>query len=146
MRKYYQGKFQPKNPEKYVGNVSKIIFRSMWEKKFFIFCDNNPSVIRWNSEGLSIPYFSEEDNKTHKYYPDVMLTIKAPDNTEKTILIEIKPKAQTTPPKGKKMTKRLAEDIITYNKNQNKWSAARIWCEERDIEFKILTETDLGIK
>jgi hypothetical protein len=144
-RQYYQGIFTPKHPDKYIGDVNNIIFRSSYEKKFMLFCDANENVIHWNSEGLSIPYFNKLDNKTHKYYPDFLISVTQADGIIKKILIEIKPEKQTIPPTGKKMTKRLTEDIITYNKNIQKWSAARAWCDEHQIEFKILTEKSLGI-
>lgn len=144
MRKYYQGIFAPKNPEKYIGDINKIIFRSSLEKSFMIFLDTNINILKWNSEGISIPYFNTLDNKTHTYYPDFLVTLKNKNNNIKTILIEIKPQKQTIIPKGKKNTKRLQEDIITYNKNMNKWTAASQWCIEHNIEFKIITEKEIN--
>jgi len=29
----YKGKYTPKHPEKYIGDVKKIIYRSLWERK-----------------------------------------------------------------------------------------------------------------
>ena len=40
-----QGYFTPKNPEKYKGDPTNIIYRSGWEFKFFSYCDTNESVI-----------------------------------------------------------------------------------------------------
>ena len=34
----------------------------------------------------------------------------------------------------------------TYSVNQAKWKAADEWCKDRKIEFKIITENELGIK
>ena len=43
----YSGKFRPSNPKKYRGNPTRIIYRSMWEKKFMIFCDRTRSIVEW---------------------------------------------------------------------------------------------------
>ena len=37
----YSGKYQPKNPKKYIGNLSRIHYRSLWERKFMVYCDTN---------------------------------------------------------------------------------------------------------
>jgi hypothetical protein len=34
----------------------------------------------------------------------------------------------------------------TYAVNQSKWKAAQEWCADRKIEFKIITERELGLK
>ena len=36
--------------------------------------------------------------------------------------------------------------VETYAVNQAKWKAAREFCADRNIEFKIMTEYELGIK
>lgn len=144
MRKYYQGFFTPKHPEKYIGNINKIIFRSSYEKIFMIFLDTTETVIYWNSEGVAINYFDSTTNTTRKYYPDFLIQVKTTDGI-KSILIEIKPEKQTKIPNGKKMTKRLINETVMYQKNLDKWNSAKIWCSRNNVEFKILTENDLGI-
>ena len=41
----YSGKYKPLNPQKYKGNVSNIIYRSSWEKRFMIYCDKTRAVM-----------------------------------------------------------------------------------------------------
>ena len=97
-------KFIPKNPEKYVGDVNDIVMRSSWEIKFAHYCDINPSIIQWNSEGVKIPYWSREDNKMRTYHLDFVIIVKTYTGI-KTMLIEIKPYKQTIKPvktRGKK--------------------------------------------
>ena len=53
----YKGKFHPKNPGKYRGNTSNIIYRSMWELRFMRYLDSHPHVIEWASEEIIIPYY-----------------------------------------------------------------------------------------
>lgn len=147
MRKYIQGKYKPINPQKYMGDLTNIIFRSSWEKKFFIWCDNNPNILRWSSEEIIIPYRCPTDDRIHRYFPDARIDIKTKDNEYKTYLIEIKPFAQTLPPKKqKRKTKRYITEVYTYGKNEAKWKAARQYAKERNWEFLIITEKELNIK
>ena len=65
----------------------------------------------------------------------------------KTYVIEVKPKRQTIAPKKKsRVTKSYIYECKTYAVNQAKWKAAVEFCEDRRINFKIITEDELGIK
>lgn len=145
--KYYQGKYTPKNPAKYEGDVTSIIYRSSWELKFFNWCDSDPSVIKWSSEEVIIPYRCATDNRLHRYFPDAKITVKHAAGGTKTYLVEIKPDAQTRPPDpSKRKTKRYLTEVMTWGKNESKWKASREYCKDRGIEFMIITEKHLGIK
>lgn len=137
--------FRPKNPHKYVGDLEQITSRSSWETRFMDWCDRNPSVIRWNSEGLIIPYFSQADGKQRRYYVDFVLEIRTNEGDIKKLLVEIKPHAQTQPPKTTRKTKRFMEELYTYQVNMDKWKHATDWAEKNGFDFKVLTEYDLGI-
>lgn len=143
----YQGRFYPKNKQKYKGDVNNIIYRSLWERKFMNYCDTTDAVIEWQSEEFCIPYLSPVDNKIHRYFPDFLMKIKESTGDVKTYLIEIKPKKQTVEPdkNPKRKTKRWINEIYTWNVNQAKWKAAEEYCKDRLYEFKILTEKELGI-
>ena len=86
----YKGRFKPKNPEKYRGDPTNIVYRSLWEFKFFKFIDLHPDVIWWQSEEVAIPYLSPIDGKMHRYYPDVILNKKIKEDHFETVMIEIK--------------------------------------------------------
>ena len=64
------------------------------------YCDHTESVIKWSSEEVIIPYRSPIDGKRHRYFPDFWLRVLDGDGQIKETLIEIKPKAQTRPPKN----------------------------------------------
>ena len=119
--KTYSGKYKPKNPQKYKGDYTKIVYRSMWERHCFKWCDEQSDVISWSSEEVVVPYLYEVDKKYHRYFVDLKITFK----NKKTVLVEIKPDKETRPPKnpGKK-TKRYITEGLTYVKNMNKWKAA----------------------
>jgi len=150
-RKSYKGKYTPINPHKYVGDASNIVFRSLWERKLMKHLDNNPSVLRWNSEEVVIPYWSSVDNKQRRYFTDFMVKLRKRDGSIGNVLIEVKPYKETIPPvTPKRMTHktkmRHLEEQMTFQRNQDKWEAARQWCGERGVEFKVMTEYELGIK
>ena len=147
MRESIKSKYKPSFPKKYKGDCNNIICRSSWERKFCRYCDLNENIIEWGSEEFYIPYISPLDNRVHKYFPDFIMKVKESYGTIKTYVIEVKPKKQTTPPKrSKRQTKSYIYECKTYAVNQAKWKAATEFCEDRRINFKIITEDELGIK
>lgn len=143
----YKGSFKPKNPKKYLGNPSQIIYRSSWELKLMMYLDSHPDVIKWASEEFSIPYRSPVDGKIHRYFPDFFITRKNKDNITESLVVEVKPKVQSLPPKKQsRPTKRYVNEVVTYEVNQAKWKAARSFCEDRKWKFMVMTEQELGIK
>jgi hypothetical protein len=143
----YKGKYQPSFPQKYKGDPTNIIYRSLWERKFCVYCDLNENITEWQSEEKAIPYRSPVDGKIHRYFPDFLIKVKKSDGSIKKYMIEIKPSKQTLPPpKPKRQTKAYLYEAYEYAKNQAKWEAAKEWCADRGYEFKVLTESDLGIK
>jgi len=146
MAKYHQGRYIVKNKDKYVGNVSNVIYRSGWEKKVFLMLDNNPNILKWGSEILPIPYFSTIDNKTRRYYPDLLVKYKNKDGDIITDMVEIKPYKQTLPPKkggGKNSKNRYINECLTYRKNQDKWNSAKMWCKKEGYNFRLMTENEI---
>jgi hypothetical protein len=145
--KYYKGKFRPDQPEKYKGNPRNIIYRSMWERRFMVYLDRNENILQWGSEELAIPYKSPLDGKVHRYFPDFYVKVKQYDHTIKEYLVEIKPKNQVTPPKKnpKRKTKSWYFAVKEWGRNQAKWESATHYCQKHDMEFKVLTENDLGL-
>ena len=142
-----KSKYTPIYPRKYQGNTKDIICRSSWESKICQWCDMNNSIISWASEEFSIPYVSPKDNRVHKYYPDYLIKVKEKNDTIKTYVVEVKPYKQTRPPKTpKRKTKSYLTECVTYAVNQAKWKAAKEFCEDHRIEFKVVTEKELGIR
>ena len=143
----YRGKYKPSYPNKYHGDPTNIIYRSLWERKFMVYCDTNTNILEWGSEEMFIWYRSPIDSKPHRYFPDFYIKVKESTGHIKKYLIEIKPHKQTAPPpKPQRQTKKYLYEAYEYAKNQAKWEAAREWCADRGYEFKVLTENELGIK
>lgn len=141
---YKQGFFKPKYPDKYAGDASNIVYRSGWEKRVMQSLDENTAVIKWSSEEIVIPYISPIDNRPHRYFVDFYVEAKAQDGSIKKMILEVKPAAQTQPPKtAKRQTKRYISEVMTYGVNQAKWEAAKSFCDKQGWEFKILTEHEL---
>ena len=145
MGKYFQGIFKPKNPHKYKGDVNNIIYRSSWELTCLQKFDSHPGIISYSSEETVIPYISPIDGKRHRYFVDFTVEVLDKDNKRRKILIEVKPKKQTTPPapRSGKPTKGYINEVKTWGVNSAKWQAARNVCELNGWEFQILTEEDL---
>jgi len=141
----YKGRFTPKNPKKYAGDYSNIVYRSLWELKVMKYLDENSNVIYWASEELVIPYVSPVDNKVHRYFPDFIVKVLNKEGKETTMVLEVKPEKQTRPPSQKRKTKQFIQESITYAINEAKWKAAELFCLEHGWKFKIITEKDLGI-
>ena len=145
--KYHQGRFHPQNPQKYKGDANNIIYRSSWELRFMQWCDKNENIMEYGSEEFWIPYVSPVDNRVHRYFPDFIIKLKESNEDIKTYVIEVKPKRQTVPPKQKsRVTKSYLYEVQTYAVNQSKWNAADEWCKDRRLEFKVITENELGLR
>ena len=142
----YKGRYRPNNPLKYKGDYKNIIYRSLWELKFMKYCDSNQNILEWGSEEFCLPYKSPLDNKVHRYFPDFYIKVRESTGKIKKMIIEVKPKRQCMEPKRqKKKTRGYIYEVREYAKNQAKWKAAEEYCLDRGLEFKILTEKELGI-
>ena len=144
----YKGKFKPKNRSKYNGDHTAITYRSLWELRFMRYLDTTPSVLKWSSEEIVIPYRSPIDGRRHRYFPDFWVRVKTSEGVVKESLIEVKPKAQCSPPKGsppkdRRKRGRFIREVKTWGVNEAKWKAAKAYCDDRKWGWKILTEDDL---
>ena len=143
--KPHKGRYVPNKPKKYRGDYNNIVYRSSWERRFMLYCDRSDAIIEWGSEEIIIPYRSPLDGRMHRYFPDFYIKVKQADGSIKKMLIEVKPKAQCGPPPiPKRKTKRFLNEVRTWGVNKAKWDAAIEWCNDRGIEFKILTEDHVG--
>lgn len=138
----YSGKFVPKNPDKYTGNVSTIIYRSLWEFKLMKYLDAHDEIVKWASEEIIIPYRSPIDRRMHRYFPDFWVQKKSGEQ----LVIEVKPKQQLKPPKKpKRQTQRYLREMHTFAVNQRKFEVAEEFCRNRGMKFVIFTQDELGI-
>ena len=143
--KFIQGLYKPKNPQKYMGDVNNIVYRSSYERRSFEWCDQTPSIKKWASEEIAIKYYDPTTQKIRRYFPDLLIEIEENNGLTKKYLIEIKPKRQVVPPNPspKKKTKTWLNENTTYQKNLAKWSAAEEFCRANGLIFKIITEKEL---
>jgi len=145
-QKFLTGFYRPINPAKYKGNPRQIVFRSSYELKFFRWADLNESVIQWSSETTIVPYRNPIDGEFHRYFVDISLRYRTPDNVIKGALIEIKPKRETLPPTTqKRKTRKYLKEVEKYVINKAKWKAANEYAQQRGMKFMLFTEQHLGI-
>ena len=144
-RKRYKGKFKVKNPQKYIGDSTNVIYRSLMELNFMKWCERSEKVLKWNSEEVVIPYISPMDKKRHRYFPDFLI-----QTNKGWTLIEVKPLVQTKPPKKiliEKVTlkkkRRYVKAVKTWLINEAKWNAAKKVCEVNGWKFELMTEKQL---
>jgi hypothetical protein len=137
MAKYAQGKYQVKNPEKYMGKRLPS-YRSSWEFTFMSFCDNNPAVLNWASEGVKIPYFNPVSGRQTIYVPDFLVVYVDANQRKHTELVEIKPSTETTMESARSYRDKLSVAI-----NMAKWAAADSWARANNMRFRVVTEYDI---
>lgn len=145
MAKFVQGLYTPKYPEKYVGDMSKIRYRSSWELYFMNWLDNNTAITHWASEPFCIKYikpFSTRKNQIHRYYPDFFIEYVDTFGKTHREVIEIKPKKHSKRSRSKNPTKKLQEDV-TFAINKAKWFYAEQFCQAHGFVFKVINENDI---
>lgn len=132
------GRFMPKFPEKYVGDVNNIEFRSKWELSFMNFCDSNIMIKKWGSEEIRIPYVKPTTGKVHNYFPDFFIVYQNAAGQMVKEIVEIKPLKEA------RLTKKSSNyDKVAYAINMAKWEAAQQFCEKHGMKFRVLTEKSL---
>jgi len=141
----YSGRYKVKNPSKYKGDFQNVKYRSLWERQAFKWLDLNPSIIKWSSEEVVVPYKCKTDGKMHRYFVDLYI-----ETIQGEYLIEIKPEKETKEPKRRsRKSQKYLKEVMTYVKNQSKWEAAGRYAQNRGMKFEVWTENTLkamGIK
>lgn len=138
MARFAQGKYTLKNPEKYMGGRTPT-YRSSWEFAFMRFCDMNENVTKWASEAVRIPYRNPLSGKYTIYVPDFFIVYTDKKGKDHVELIEVKPANQTF----KEQLGRSRSNQMHYVVNQAKWQAARAYCKQKGITFRIINEGDI---
>lgn len=115
------------------------------------YLDEHPKVMRWSSEEFFIPYFSPVDPpsrmKPRRYFPDFYVRKRDKSGKDSVVIIEVKPKSQTLPPKKpKQLTEGYLRREQAYSVNMAKWKAAEKFCAKRRWKFILITEDELNIK
>jgi hypothetical protein len=102
------------------------------------FCDNNPAVINWVSEGVKIPYFNPVSGKQTVYVPDFIVVYVDANQRQHTELVEIKPSKEATMESAKSY-----RDKLMVAMNMAKWAAADSWARANGMRFRVVTEFDI---
>lgn len=158
-----QGYYRVKNRDKYIGDPNLVVYRSSWEFAFCKWSDASPSILRWSSEPIKIPYYDrvtklEECKKMgldpnnpknwiiKNYNTDFWIKIdKGGDKPEKWF-IEVKPKHKLKKPipprpnstlKEQKRFNILAKEYVI---NEAKFAALNEWAKNHGAKFYIFTE------
>jgi hypothetical protein len=138
MPKFAQGRFEVKNPSKYVGKKTPLA-RSSWEFIFMKMLDEHPGVETWASESIQIPYRDPLTGKYTIYVPDFFIVYIDKDKKKHAELVEVKPASQTFAAQVGKSQFNQAQ----YIKNMAKWEAASAWCKQQGVRFRVINENEI---
>jgi len=141
---YRQGYYRPAKPEKYIGDLNKIIYRSSWEYRFCRYCDDTQSVVKWSSEPYGVKYVSPIDGKEHTYFIDFYMRMNEGEY-EVDYLVEVKPKESLKKPvfEGLQTVSKLKSynyAAKTWLVNSAKFAAAKRHAEMVGYKFVVVTE------
>jgi hypothetical protein len=137
MSKYANGFYQVINADKYIGKKTPH-YRSGWENTFMRFCDLNPAILQWASESVHINYRNPFTNKMTIYVPDFLIIYVDKSGAQHAEIVEIKPSTQAAM-ESARSTRDQAAAIL----NMCKWEAARAWCKQQGMTFRVVTEKDI---
>jgi hypothetical protein len=135
MAKFAQGRFEMKNPGKYVGTKTPLA-RSSWEFVFMRMLDEHQGVEKWASESIQIPYRDPLTGKYTIYVPDFFITYIDKNGAKHAEVVEVKPASQT-------LLANVGKSVYNqqqYIKNMAKWEAATKWCKQQGIKFRVVNE------
>ena len=135
MAKFAQGRFEMKNPSKYVGTRTPLA-RSSWEFVFMRMLDEHQGVEKWASESIQIPYRDPLTGKYTIYVPDFFITYIDKNGAKHAEVVEVKPASQT-------LLENVGKSVYNqqqYVKNMAKWEAATKWCKQQGIKFRVVNE------
>ena len=94
MAKFAQGRFEMKNPSKYIGKKTPLA-RSSWEFVFMRMLDEHSGVEKWASESIQIPYRDPLTGKYTIYVPDFFISYVDKNGKKHAEVVEVKPLNQT---------------------------------------------------
>lgn len=138
MPKFAQGRFEMKNPNKYVGKKTPLA-RSSWEFIFMRMLDEHPGVENWASESIQIPYRDPLSGKSTIYVPDFFIVYVDKNGSKHAEVVEVKPSNHTL----REAVGKSQYNQAQYVKNLAKWEAANSWCKQQGIRFRVITENDI---
>lgn len=96
-----------------------IAFESLIERDFIYLLDYDPFVTWFEEQPVRIEYEYEE--KQLHYTPDFLLV-----EQKQQVLVECKP-----------------EKFVDTEENRRKFTVARLWCQEKSRQFRIITEQQI---
>ena len=138
MGRFAQGKYNLKNPDKYIGNRTPT-YRSSWEFAFMKMCDEHAYIQAWASEAVKVPYRNPLTGKHTIYVPDFFIVYTDKNGRKNAELVEVKPKSQTNMnDAGKSFAKKKQVAL-----NMAKWEAANAYAKQNKIKFRVVSEDQL---
>ena len=159
----HQGHYHVKHRDKYIGDPNLVVYRSGWEWSFCAWADASPSILRWSSEPVKVPYLDRlsplEENiklglnpnnprnwKKKNYNTDFWIEIDKGGPRPEKWFIEVKPSKDLTKPKPIAANAPLREikkynaKMKTYITNEAKFAALTEWATRSGTKFCVFHE------
>jgi len=131
-------------------NDKNITLRSSWEMEFvqiLVKLKRQGQIVGWGCEMTVFEYFNPVKNRMARYFMDFTIFT----NSDQVIFVEVKPNAQTKPPRKGKNQRAYFKRLATYKVNEAKWKAVEKWCKAQNEKegrqkfiFTIRTEKNSG--
>lgn len=138
MAQHSSGRYKIKNASKYVG-TKQPIWRSTWELVVCKMLDNHPGVHNWASESIKIPYRCPVTGKATVYVPDFFVVYIDKKQQKHAELLEVKPAKYALTEKAGNNLHNKKQLLINFAK----WEAAKKWCKQYGIRFRVVTEDQI---
>jgi hypothetical protein len=101
--------------------------------------DNNPAIQRWASEAIKVPYRNPLTGKQTIYVPDFFVNYVDKSGKQHAEIWEVKPASQAL----KEKVGRNKMNQAAYITNMAKWEAARAYCKQQGLTFRVISENDI---
>jgi len=118
-------KFFLHNPDRYIGNIKKLMYSDNKMLHLFTICDRSRVVSKWSNEQFAIHFLNPKTKDMDTFYPDLMIKY-AHDGKEVTEVLDVRSIENKT----------SIHDPV----NIAKWEAAKSLCEKNGIVFKVLSD------
>lgn len=147
-------KYKLKNPNKYYTNIEKIEkeyieYKTEQEFLYMKDLDENNEIFMWAHKEIKIDYFDLKTKETLQYIPHFYFCIKKEKekleeylvDIDEVKLIELPELALDEYKKLSKTDKKYLDEAENFKINQdNKYNAAKKYCQLRKIDFLVLTQ------
>lgn len=143
------GTFTPTNPQKYMGDPTKVTYKSTFELAMMSKFDSQQSILGWLANGVpsshahlreGIPFENPYTRRWDVFYPDFFVVVMNAKNKQHVEVIEVKSLIDL--PQAMSGTTGATNQAIEEEQvlNAAKYSEAIRWCKSRGYKFRVIDQ------